>query len=106
MKKIRFGKKLLWIIGFGMLYSAFLSVYGFRDLQPEASPFTILTLLIVSLPACAAIVLWFWTIGDCLDNLKLFKRPAAVFIALVLFNWGAAVLYYFMIIIPRERGRA
>jgi len=89
-----------------MVYSAFLFVFGVKELPSEASPFTILTLAIVAISACAAMVLWFWTIGDCLDNLKSFKRPTVVFIALVLFNWGAAVLYYFVVIIPRERANA
>lgn len=106
MKKIKFGKKLLGIIGFGMLYSAFLFVYGVKELQPESPPFTILTLSIAAISGCAAMVLGFWTISDCLDNLKKFKRPKAEFFALVLFNWGAAVLYYFVVIVPREKASA
>ena len=89
----------------GFVFSYLLYALGIKEIHTTSTALIVLTFLIVGLAAGAGIIMWFWNLSDCLDNMHRFKHPSLVFISLFLFNWAAAIIYYFVEICPREKSK-
>lgn len=103
MKKINFGKKLLFMILVGFIYFSILNMLGIKSIPADSTALITATFLIGGLAPLGGLILWFWVMGDYLDHHKGFKHPSLIFICLIIFNWGAALIYFFVVIYPREK---
>jgi small-conductance mechanosensitive channel len=103
MNKEKFGLILVAAIFVSFVIGALLQPMNLENSNPEMHQTIFLTITIVAVSS--GLLLWGMCMWDLLGN-KQIKSSTLVFAALIVFNWVAAIVYYFKYIYRRSHKRA